>query len=71
MSDEMFDEFETETEGNEIPEMANIDIKQDIATFISNVDIHNVSRKYHNKVIYDLTNMFKTARKVKGLGLIN
>jgi len=40
-------------------------MKGKIRTYISEIDTENISRKYHNQVLFDLACLFRSARSIQ------
>ena len=51
--------------------MPNVDpvgiegMKGKIRTYLTTIDTENITRKYHNQVLYDLACLFRSARSIK------
>ncbi len=52
--------------------MVNIDpvgiegMKGKIRTYLSEIDVNDVKRKSHDKILFDLANLFRSARTIQG-----
>ena len=39
-------------------------MKQQTKTYLSEIDLDNISRKYHNKVLFDIAALFRAQREI-------
>lgn len=40
-------------------------MKIEIRDYLNSIDFNNISRKYHNKVLFELASLFRSARTIQ------